>query len=144
MNEIVSSDLRFRGYKITNITYKCPPELEKDSEGYSYFMRFCKKVAQISDCSVYESLRVDIHFSTTPEGNDAKMTLSAEILGLFESSEKWISKWERNALSILFPYLRSVVSTVSSLSGHEPILLPTMNINSIFDKEGDGLVNVPQ
>lgn len=143
MNEIVSSELLFLGYKLTDITYKCPPDLEKDSEGYSYFMRFCKKAAQVSDNRICESLRVDIHYSTNPEGNDAKMTISAEIVGLFESTEQWISKWERNALSILFPYLRSVVSTITSLSGHEPIILPTININSLFDIGGDGLVSVP-
>lgn len=143
MNEVVSSDLLFHGYKTTDITYKCLPDLDKDLEGYSYFMRFFKKAEQTSDKCVLESLRVDIHYSTSPEGKDAKMTLSAGVIGAFESTEQWISKWERNAVSILFPYLRSIVSTVSSLSGHEPIILPTINVNSLFKEDVEGLVSVP-
>lgn len=144
MNEIVSSDLLFRGYKITDIMYKCSPDMEKDSEGYSYYMRFAKKTTQVTENGICEYLRVDIRYSSAPDDDNAKMTLAAEVMGRFESAERWQSVWERNALSILFPYLRGIVSTITSLSGHEPIILPTININKLFAKDGDGLVCASQ
>jgi preprotein translocase subunit SecB len=36
-----------------------------------------------------------------------------------------------NAPAILFPYIRAYISTLSTLSGYKPIILPTLNLTSI-------------
>lgn len=36
-----------------------------------------------------------------------------------------------NAPAILFPYLRAHITTLTSLSGMQPIILPTMNLQSL-------------
>ena len=35
---------------------------------------------------------------------------------------------EVNGTAILFPYLRSIITTITSSMGIQPIILPTMNI----------------
>ena len=47
---------------------------------------------------------------------------------------EWEAKWETNAIAIMFPYLRSMVSMITSSSGREPIILPTMNVAKLFEK----------
>lgn len=39
---------------------------------------------------------------------------------------------KKNTLAILFPYVRSQISIVTSQPGMTPIVLPPMNINAIF------------
>ena len=43
-------------------------------------------------------------------------------------------------LAILFPYLRSIVSTVTGLTGREPIIIPTINIANAFGNERDEII----
>ena len=38
-----------------------------------------------------------------------------------------------NAPAILFPYLRAYISSLSTLSGIHPIILPTLNLTSLRD-----------
>lgn len=41
---------------------------------------------------------------------------------------------KRNAISIMFPYLRSEVTLLTSQPGMVPIVLPPLNINNLMDK----------
>ena len=56
----------------------------------------------------------------------------------FESD---IKKFESNAIAIMFPYLRAIISTYTVNANVAPVLLPAMNINEYFRKkyERDGL-----
>jgi preprotein translocase subunit SecB len=65
----------------------------------------------------------------------SSLYIKAEILGLFviqegsELNEKEIMSFYRtNAVAILFPYLRSLVTDLSSKGSEPPIILPTINI----------------
>ena len=64
---------------------------------------------------------------------------SVEIAGRFDSETIWHTEWEANALAILFPYIRAIVSSVSAQSGREPVILPTINLAQMFDNNKDNL-----
>ena len=42
---------------------------------------------------------------------------------------------ERNAIAILFPYIRSYISTITTQPGMAPILLPAMNIVAMLNDQ---------
>lgn len=87
------------------------------------------------------------------DDNDAKVTISCEIgplennpfylhvdvVGLFN-----LNGWEEdpisreivniNTIAILFPYLRQAVSTITSMSGLPPYVLPVVNTAALFKK----------
>lgn len=42
-----------------------------------------------------------------------------------------------NSISILFPYLRSLVTMVTASAGIAPFVLPVMNITTLFNKNED-------
>ncbi len=44
-----------------------------------------------------------------------------------------------NAPAILFPYIRSYISTLSTLSGLSPIVLHTLNLTSLKDELLDNI-----
>ncbi len=48
--------------------------------------------------------------------------------------EKLQSLFYVNAPAILFPYVRAYISTLSTLSGFPPIILPTLNLSGLGDE----------
>jgi preprotein translocase subunit SecB len=135
MSEHTQAVIQFDGYRVSEIKYSCSPAFEFPNGDVSYRFNFVKCLSQISDTEIQENLRVNILFSDNAEEDEteAPYFLSVEIAGRFTSQSSWNPRWERNALAILFPYLRSIVSTVTSVSGRSPIVLPTVNIAGLFD-----------
>ena len=63
---------------------------------------------------------------------DSKYNIEVHISGIFELSNESILGQKlltNNAVAILFPYLRSQLTLLTSQPGFEPIILPVMNIN---------------
>lgn len=52
-----------------------------------------------------------------------------------ENSNVDIRMFEQNAIAILFPYLRAIVSTYTANANVAPVLLPAMNINAYIRKK---------
>ena len=69
---------------------------------------------------------------------DGKYRIEVEISGLFRLSEDSVlgkKILENNTVAILFPYLRSQLTLLSSQPDFEPIILPALNINSLLNEE---------
>lgn len=101
----------------------------------------------IKDSSDQE-INIEITPSGIKEGNLFKLTLDTKVknesgtlninvvmIGEFEfkdiSEEKLGAYFVLNAPAIMFPYIRSYISTLSSLSGIPTIILPTLNMTSL-------------
>ncbi len=74
-----------------------------------------------------------------PGGDKFPFSLEATEAGIFElpgfeKSDKSLFLMRNNTLAIVYPYLRSLVSSVSSLGGFPPLILPAINT---FSKFGD-------
>lgn len=58
--------------------------------------------------------------------------LKVVLIGQFEIDEEAkekINDYVPNAVAILFPYLRSTISTITSAAGMPPLILPVMNFS---------------
>ena len=65
------------------------------------------------------------------ENEDKSLRIQVGIIGVFESDvdiTKEKSFIEVSAPAIIFPYIRAYVSNLTSMSGIQPILLPTYNM----------------
>lgn len=66
------------------------------------------------------------------------------ICGFFEMENisEDIRVYKANAIAILFPYLRAIVSTYTASANINPVILPTMNINAYLDqKENNNMID---
>lgn len=72
------------------------------------------------------------------EENPSPFNLSIVISGIFELND-WESKdtdiMKYNTLSVLFPFLRSLIATVTANASIPPYILPVININALFDED---------
>lgn len=74
------------------------------------------------------------------KSDNSPFFLSINMKGFFEYQsnledthlEKIIST---NGTAILFPYLRSIITTITGNIGISPIILPTLNINKLLDND---------
>ena len=83
-----------------------------------------------------------VHLTCNLHGKDREtLKLRIGITGEFACDDPDNSRREvllkKNTLAILFPYVRSQISLVTSQPGMTPIVLPPMNINAIFSESED-------
>lgn len=127
--------IQFVGYRVTNIIYDCKPSFEFPHGDAAYKFNFNKTLVALSETEVQENVCVNVFFSDTDEMEGAPFRLSVEIAGRFVCENEWKPELEPNVLAIMFPYLRSIVSMITSNSGREPIILPTINIAGLFENK---------
>lgn len=74
------------------------------------------------------------------EDDESPLYLKVNIIGHFKYSSNCELKQIQglittNATAILFPYLRTTITNITSCSGIKPIILPVMNINKLIRVE---------
>ncbi len=96
---------------------------------------FKRQIRKIDD----DTATVNLGFCINNEKMDMPFSMEIDIEGLFH-----LEKWEQpdqlpiitsNAIAILFPYLRSIVSMVTANANISPYVLPVMNITALFDSK---------
>ena len=65
--------------------------------------------------------------------------MSVEVEGYFgsnfEQQDDKIRQYGKNAVAILFPYVRALVSSFTSNANVTPLILPTVNVNRMLEEE---------
>ena len=72
--------------------------------------------------------------------SESQYNINAQISGIFELTEESIMGKKlltNNAVAILFPYLRSQLTLLTSQPGFEPVILPVLNINALLNDVDD-------
>lgn len=123
MSENNMAVIQFLGYRLVNIHYNCAPEFEFPEGDVAYNFNFSKSNMLLSSNDFQENLEVNVFYSQDGDIANATYKLTVEIAGRFVCNGEWEAKWETNAIAIMFPYLRSMVSMITSSSGREPIIV---------------------
>lgn len=127
-------NLKFLGYEVLEMDFK-KKELEEGIVEFSVAPQMGFNIER-------EDNKIDVYLSCTI-CNDGKQTvcpfdLTVELMGHFEENKDEESKdydLTPNALAILYPYLRSTLSSLTLLSGVAPFILPTININALLEDQ---------
>lgn len=81
-----------------------------------------------------DTLEIEIHFTIVGE---IAFKLEGELCGIFgidKIADISIEKLKTNAIAIMFPYLRSQVTLLTTQPTMIPIVLPPININKLITK----------
>lgn len=119
------AQFRFVNYQILESEIRFSPETQANQKLNVTFNR---------TIGVNESdSKMRLELEATIENEDKSVFVHVKTCGYFEF-ESQISEDLKNtffntsAPAILFPYVRAYVSALTSLSGVEPIILPTLNL----------------
>ena len=127
MNETKTSTFQFKGYRIERSLI----ELKSAEIGENFSISFDSKAIINKAESVFQ-------LSLTAYIKDKEDTINIEvdIVSFFEfNSQIEKSQLDKlffmNAPAIIFPYLRSYITTLTVLSGIDPVILPTLNLSAL-------------
>ncbi|MBQ9932661.1 MAG: protein-export chaperone SecB [Ruminiclostridium sp.] len=127
------SVLQFNNYSVEELAFKIAP-IDNEQQEFqvhpcfntslidmgdnNYNMRLSVEVPSTEDFPMPFELRVAIvgHFTYVDENEDSPPDYKTEIL-------------KKNTLSILFPFLRQIVATLTSTANVPTLMLPIMNFN---------------
>lgn len=87
---------------------------------------FGKSILESNDRSFTISLKIKV------ETNDYSLRMA--LVGVFEvdGGLNTNSYFEKNAIAIMFPYLRSQLTLITAQPGIKPVMLPPININELL------------
>lgn len=121
--------LKFTGYKIVNLVYSRDIDLlDKDENELEVGVG-----TAISD----DGEQGQVKISVTALDVENKRTVKAEVLGSFdfidvEDKERTLAV---NGTAILYPYVRAIISTITTQDSLNAIILPTVNTLNFLKNE---------
>lgn len=120
------SPLVLEKLEITESTFKKETDLSDDLELGVQIKRKLKKM----DEEHYEVI-----LDTTVSDNDEKIYVNVKGRAIFHTQQENKSILEKNTIAIMFPYIRSYISMITTQPGMAPIVLPAMNIAKMVSEE---------
>lgn len=115
---------RFLDYRIIKSLIELYPENGETSSKLSVSLGVPENI-NISGNNITYPMNVSI------QDENNVLNIEVNIVGNFEidkDTEDLQSFIEINAPAILFPYIRAHITTITSLSGIKPVILPTLNM----------------
>lgn len=86
-----------------------------------------RELEKISD----EEYRIVLEIMVT-DGNE-KINIYVKCVAKFNTDQENMDLIERNTIAIMFPYIRSYISTLTTQPGMAPVVLPAMNIVAMLN-----------
>lgn len=121
--------IRFQDYKVTKVEYQMNTDFVWGEEAIDVQMN-TESETSISRDGKKMILKLTLRIFDDEEKN-YPFRMIVEVQGAFaliSDEQENIQKYYANALSILYPYARAIVSTYTANANIEPLILPTVNI----------------
>lgn len=127
-------ELLMHRYWIDKIDYKINPNFQSDNNKVDIKPQFSRAINKVDESKVIVIIEFKTDLETSP------FFLNIRINGLFECQG-----WEgdetgkflinENTSTILFPYLRQAITTVTGLANVTPLVLPVINTYNLFNNK---------
>ncbi len=126
------SSLKFLNYIVNSVNYKANENLtQKDSWNLVFNIHNTTSVTNEKD-----KMKIQLGVDVFKGVEDAPFYIDAEITGFFEiEGEEDISIYEANAIAIMYPYLRAIISNYTASANVFPVILPAINVNAMLKKQ---------
>mgnify|MGYP000914382035 CR=1 FL=1 len=92
-------------------------------------------LASVAICILIVKASVDIFKDALKNNYPFEMNL--EMTGFFETENGESDKFIKNAIAILYPYVRALISTYTANANINPLILPAINVNKLIENSED-------
>ena len=79
----------------------------------------------------------EVIWETTISEKDDMLSVYVKTRGVFYTEQENLDMIDRNTIAIMFPYVRSYISLLSTQPGMQPIVLPAMNILAMMQDKAN-------
>ncbi|MBG0768321.1 protein-export chaperone SecB [Methanococcus maripaludis] len=136
MVELKKAALIFTDYTVNKIEYMNNNEF-KSSDAVQLKTDFNSEFVPQSERGNFD-IKLGVKIFENPKENNYPFYICAELTGHFEVMDSDVENLEQfakiNATSILFPYLRALISTVTANANVPALILPPANIIKMLEE----------
>lgn len=133
----VKSSLKFIDYYVDSVEFYNNTEFD-DQEKVKLDFHLEKEIKYVEDEKKTIMVTLNLKIFENPLENNYPFNMNLSLTGIFEIDFTDIDKMrefaETNAVAILFPYLRSMVSTYTANANVSPLILPPINVVSLMEQ----------
>lgn len=127
--ESTISSLRFINYIVNDVKFKSN-RIQDDK-------KFWKLTFDITNSTKVnkkrDKMEIILKLNVFKNQEESPFNMEVEISGFFElEGEDDITRYEANAIAIMYPYLRAIVSTYTASANVSPVILPAINVNAML------------
>ena len=120
-----NSSFQFHGYRVTEFVFTATNDFGSGEEKFSQNVEVKPRVDKDN------KLLVEVVLSISIATESENLGCNVSITGLFERSEdmpddNFERMFKHNAPAVLYPFVRALVSSVTSQAGMPPIILPLL------------------
>lgn len=129
----IISSLKFNGYAVDEVSFIRNRDLPEEINSWKIDFDIGSTIKINEEKNkMCINLKVEVFKST----ENPPFTMEVDIVGYFEIiGNDDIGKYKANAIAIMYPYLRAIVSTYTSSSNVLPVILPAINVNAMLEKQ---------
>lgn len=130
VNQGISS-LNFINYVVDSVEFHNNPAFEADEVSIKFDIK-PEYIEEDHDMM----LILEVHVFPDAAANNYPFELHIRMIGYFKmEGDEEIYQFRNNALAIMYPYIRSLVTGYTSNSNVAPLILPVINVNAMFGKD---------
>lgn len=130
--ENYESILKFEGYIVNEVYFKKNEKFKNNNEGTTIDIQILPKV-NIKKDNMDIILNTEIFTNAIEKNYPFEMKL--RITGKFIIKEELAQRFVKNAIAILYPYVRAIISTYTASANINPLILPAINVNKLIEDQ---------
>lgn len=130
--EKYESSLKFEKYSVNEVHFikNCDFQLTDSKIDLDWRI---KKNTEINDNKM--KITLDMIIFNNSKENNYPFEIKVSITGYFYVEGEKPKSLEKNAIAILYPYIRSLISTYTSNSNTITLTLPIINVNKLIEEQ---------
>lgn len=136
-NDSFHSALRFSNYIVNSVEFYTNHEFEENPVSIDFNIKRKVVMSEDDNNTMYVTLNISI-FENAKDRN-YPFSMKVSLTGIFEvddiATEQAFNLAEINAVAILFPYLRSLISTYTANANVQPLILPPINVVKLIETQ---------
>jgi preprotein translocase subunit SecB len=132
MDNQVKSNLRFINYIVNKIEFETNQEFKEVGEAIDIDFDIDDEIAY-QDNKLVVTLKLKIFDDM--KNKNYPFRIYTEVKGIFETQGDDIHTFTINGIAILYPYLRSIVSTYTANSNVSTLILPPINVVAYLNEK---------
>ena len=125
-----ASSLRFCNYLVNQVNFKINEELNNLTMENNVTIKISNETnvnEEKNKMNICLNVKIFEGIENAPFYMEVKITGFFELIG-----NEDITKYEPNAIAILYPYIRAIVSTYTSSANIQTLILPAINVNAML------------
>lgn len=134
----IQSVLRFNNYIVNKIEFYTNDDFEDDSVSIKFDVNRNIEYIEGEDSNAL-LVTLDVKLFDDAKKNNYPFSMNLSLTGFFEiddvTAEQRTSLAEVNAVAILFPYVRSIITTFTANANVNPLVLPPINIVKLIESQ---------